>query len=240
MAREIEEINASSMADIAFLLLIFFIVTQTLLKEKVLEERLPQRVPDGQIAPKVMPKDVLEIVANRRDQILLEREIAEIEDIKEKVREFYVHPKSSTIWPTLTPVKKVEVEAKINEFKGFLSGTGLTPFQEEKYSDSLSKFEAKLRTIELVGEYDELDKKGMVTIQLDNSTKFETYLKVLDQIMLGLNELRDELSREKFNIPYKKLNEDSDEDKEKLKALRMVYPKRIMKAKNVNTQQATP
>lgn len=235
MAREVEEINASSMADIAFLLLIFFLVTTTLHKEKVVEERLPQRVPDGQIPPKVLPRDVLEIVANRKDQILLERELAEIEDIKEKVREFYIHPTTATNWPKLTPVKKAEVESKISLFKTYLAGT-LTPVQQERYEDSLSKFEDKLNTIELVGEYNELAKEGMVTIQLDNSTKFETYLKVLDQIMLGLNELRDELSREKFNIPYNRLNEREEEDRAKLKALRMVYPKRIMKAKNVNTQ----
>jgi len=230
MAREIEEINASSMADIAFLLLIFFIVTQTLLREKVLEERLPQRVPENQIPPKVMPKDVLEIVANRKDQILLERELAEIEDIKDKVREFYVHPKSSVNWPTLTRITQAGVKDSIAKLKAYIAQG------EDQYDDELEKMEEKLKTIELVGEYDELAKEGMVTIQLDNSTKFETYLKVLDQIMLGLNELRDELSREKFNIPYDKLNEANEEDREKLKALRTVYPKKIMKAKNVNTQ----
>ncbi len=231
MAREIEEINASSMADIAFLLLIFFIVTQTLLREKVVEERLPQRVPENQIPPKVMPKDVLEIIANRKDQILLEREIAEIEDIKAKVREFYVHPKSATNWPTLTRITKAGVKDSIAKLKQYKAQDG-----GDRFDEPLEKMEEKLNTIELVGEYDELAKEGMVTIQLDNSTKFETYLKVLDQIMLGLNELRDELSREKFNIPYDKLNESDEEDREKLKALRMVYPKRIMKAKNVNTQ----
>lgn len=228
MAREVEEINASSMADIAFLLLIFFLVTTTLHKEKVIEERLPQRVPDGLLPPKVMPKDVLEIVANRRDQILLERELAEIEDIKDKVREFYVHPKTATNWPTLTRITRAAVKDSISKLKAYIA-------QGKDYSNSLEKMEDKLKTIDLVGEYDELAKEGMVTIQLDNSTKFETYLKVLDQIMLGLNELRDELSREKFNIPYDKLNDRNEEDREKLKALRMVYPKRIMKAKNVNT-----
>jgi len=229
MAREVEEINASSMADIAFLLLIFFLVTTTLHKEKVVEERLPQRVPDGQIPPKVLPRDVLEIVANRKDQILLERELAEVEDIKEKVREFYVHPTTATNWPKLTLIKEQDVVDSIRNFKSFIA-------QGRDYNEALEKYEAKLKTIELVGEYNELAKEGMVTIQLDNSTKFETYLKVLDQIMLGLNELRDELSREKFNIPYNRLNEREEEDRAKLKALRMVYPKRIMKAKNVNTQ----
>jgi len=230
MAREVEEINASSMADIAFLLLIFFIVTQTLIKEKVIEERLPQRVPPTQVPPKVLPKNVLEIVANRKDQILLERELAEIEDIKDKVIEFYVHPLSSEDWPKLTPIKLEAVKDSVTKFKSYVA-QGV-----EGYDEKLEQYENKLKTIELVGEYNELAKEGMVTIQLDNSTKFETYLKVLDQIMLGLNELRDELSREKFNVPYAKLNPKNEEDKEKIKAIRTVYPKRIMKAKNANTQ----
>ena len=229
MAREVEEINASSMADIAFLLLIFFLVTTTLHKEKVIEERLPQRVPEGTIPPKVLPSNVLEIVANRKDQILMERELAEIEDIKEKVREFYIHPLTSEDWPKLTPIKLSAVKDSIALFKSYVASG------EERFEKKLETFEGKLAAIELVGEYNELSPKGMVTIQLDNSTKFETYLKVLDQIMLGLNELRDELSREKFNIPYDKLNERNEEDRAKLKALRIVYPKRIMKAKNVNT-----
>ncbi len=229
MARDLEEINASSMADIAFLLLIFFLVTTTLHKEKVMEERLPQRVPEGQIPPLVLPKNVLEIVANRKDQILLEREPAEIEDIKAKVREFYIHPITAQNWPKLTPVRKAEVEAKLKLYKGYVAQNVVA------YEDSVDLFEKKLATIELVGDYNELSDKGMVTIQLDNSTKFDTYLKVLDQIMLGLNELRDELSIEKFNIPYNRLNERDEDDRAKLKALRMVYPKRIMKAKNVNT-----
>jgi len=190
---------------------------------------LPQRVPEGQIPPKVLPSNVLEIVANRKDQILLEREPAEIEDIKEKVKEFYVHPLTSTIWPKLTPVKKGEVEAKLKLYKGYVAQNVVA------YEDSVAIFERKLATIELVGDYNELSDKGMVTIQLDNSTKFDTYLKVLDQIMLGLDELRNDLSVEKFNVPYKRLNERDEEDRAKLKALRMVYPKRIMKAKNVNT-----
>ena len=54
--RELEEINASSMADIAFLLLVFFLVTTTFSKEKTVTERLPQKAPIDIEPPVVNPK----------------------------------------------------------------------------------------------------------------------------------------------------------------------------------------
>ena len=104
--RELEEINAGSMADIAFLLLIFFLVTTTMNFPKVLEERLPQKIDDVIDPPLVKKENVLEILANKNDQILIEGNRGEIEDIKDKVIEFYVHPINSTIWPKLTPINE--------------------------------------------------------------------------------------------------------------------------------------
>ena len=83
--RELEEINAGSMADIAFLLLIFFLVTTTMNFPKVLEERLPQKIDDIIDPPLVKKENVLEILANKNDQILIEGNRGEIEDIKDKV-----------------------------------------------------------------------------------------------------------------------------------------------------------
>ena len=70
--RELEEINAGSMADIAFLLLIFFLVTTTMNFPKVLEERLPQKIDNIIDPPLVKKENVLEILANKNDQILIE------------------------------------------------------------------------------------------------------------------------------------------------------------------------
>jgi hypothetical protein len=61
-------------------------------------------------------------------------------------------------------------------------------------------------------------------------------MKVLDQIMQGLNELRNEYSIEKFGIPFSKLNDKVESDKEKIIAIRQVYPKKIMKEKNRSVQ----
>ena len=75
------------------------------------------------------------------------------------------------------------------------------------------------------GGFKTLPNTATVSIQLDNATKYETYMSVLDQIMLGINTLRDSLSQEKFGIPFDKLNNKVESDKEKISAIRQVYQK---------------
>ena len=64
--REVEEINAGSMADIAFLLLIFFLITTTMNLPQVHEERLPQK---SDVEFLLNERNVLQIMANKNDKI---------------------------------------------------------------------------------------------------------------------------------------------------------------------------
>ena len=82
--REIPEMNASSMADIAFLLLIFFLVTTTMDIDKGIIVTLPPYVPDQeQLDVKLNQRNVLEILVNARDQLLVEGELTQISELKE-------------------------------------------------------------------------------------------------------------------------------------------------------------
>ena len=76
--KEIEEINAGSMADIAFLLLIFFLITTTMNLPQVHEERLPQK---SEIEFLLNKPNVLQIQATKTDKIAIEEEFAELDDI---------------------------------------------------------------------------------------------------------------------------------------------------------------
>ena len=98
--KEIEEINAGSMADIAFLLLIFFLITTTMNLPQVHEERLPQK---SEMEILLNKTNVLQIQATKSDKIAIEEEFAELEDIKEAVKDFYVHKKGDPRWPKYTP-----------------------------------------------------------------------------------------------------------------------------------------
>jgi biopolymer transport protein ExbD len=85
--RKAQEINASSMADIAFLLLIFFLVTTTIASDKGLAVQLPPKKTNQDIA-EVNQRNVFKILINSYDRLLVEDEVGELAKIKEQVKEF--------------------------------------------------------------------------------------------------------------------------------------------------------
>lgn len=84
--RESTEINASSMADIAFLLLIFFLVTTTIDQDKGILHGLPpwsDEEPDDAILNK---RNVLEILVNANNQLLVEGQYMDVGDLRETTK----------------------------------------------------------------------------------------------------------------------------------------------------------
>jgi len=81
------EINAGSMADIAFLLLIFFLVTTTMDVDSGIARKLPEKTENP---PEVIikEKNVLDIVVNRNNQLLVENEFVQVTDIKRLAIDF--------------------------------------------------------------------------------------------------------------------------------------------------------
>jgi biopolymer transport protein ExbD len=84
MARQNAEINAGSMADIAFLLLIFFLVTTTIASDRGLQEQLPPK-DEAQQDIKIKMRNVYSIIVNSQDKLLIEDEPGEIEQIREGI-----------------------------------------------------------------------------------------------------------------------------------------------------------
>ena len=85
--RETPEINAGSMADIAFLLLIFFLVTTTMDTDKGIAITLPPYTQDSEVVPSI-DRNVLEILVNSRDALLVEGELISITELTKVTREF--------------------------------------------------------------------------------------------------------------------------------------------------------
>lgn len=80
--RAAPEVNAGSMADIAFLLLIFFLVTTTIETDAGLNRKLPPMEPPPKDQPIIREKNILEVVVNKNDQLLVEQQLAELKDLR--------------------------------------------------------------------------------------------------------------------------------------------------------------
>jgi biopolymer transport protein ExbD len=87
--RAIPEINAGSMADIAFLLLIFYLVTTTMDTDKGINRKLPP-IEDElvQDPPPIKERNIFTVLVNSNDQLLVEDEYLEINELRAKAMEF--------------------------------------------------------------------------------------------------------------------------------------------------------
>ncbi|WP_027137818.1 ExbD/TolR family protein [Gaetbulibacter saemankumensis] len=86
--RAAPEVNAGSMADIAFLLLIFFLVTTTIETDSGINRKLPP-IDDSEAKPPVIKqKNIFTVLLNGKDQLLVEDELMELKDLRQAAIEF--------------------------------------------------------------------------------------------------------------------------------------------------------
>lgn len=165
MAKKIPEINASSTADIAFLLLVFFLATTTMNVDSGLFRRLPPYQEDNQEAPKVAKRNILQVLVNRNNQLLVNDEISDISSLKDRTKEFIANKSDNPDMPAK--------EAK---------------------------------DIPLFGPVE--ISKGLVSLQSDRQTSYDTYVAVQDQLTAAFREMRDEKAMEKWGKNYEDLDEE--------------------------------
>lgn len=73
MARKVPEINAGSMADISFLLLIFFLVTTTMDVDSGIVRRLPPMPEKDAEIPIVRERNIFNVLVNKNDRIFINK-----------------------------------------------------------------------------------------------------------------------------------------------------------------------
>lgn len=90
--RAVPEINAGSMADIAFLLLIFFLVTTTMDANKGINRKLPPYDPDQQVEDNpIKERNIFTVLINSNNDILIENEYGTIDVLRDKAVEFLLN-----------------------------------------------------------------------------------------------------------------------------------------------------
>ncbi len=85
--RSSPEVNAGSMADIAFLLLIFFLVTTTIETDSGISRKLPP-IEEDQEDVVIKQNNIFSVMISGKDQSLVEYELMEVADIKAAAIEF--------------------------------------------------------------------------------------------------------------------------------------------------------
>jgi biopolymer transport protein ExbD len=91
--RNVPEVNSSSSADIAFLLLIFFLITSSMDSDKGIARRLPPPVPKDQadLAVDIKERNVMQILVNLEDRVAVNGEEIAVSQLRNKVKEFIVN-----------------------------------------------------------------------------------------------------------------------------------------------------
>lgn len=86
--REAPEINGSSMADIAFLLLIFFLLVTTIDVDTGIGLQLPPAPKENQQPPPIKERNMLKILVNSQGQVLMDEKPTPVNQVKQKVIDF--------------------------------------------------------------------------------------------------------------------------------------------------------
>ncbi len=90
MAKKIPQINASSMADISFLLLIFFLVTTSMDVNQGLARRLPAPIPPDQKVEDtdINKRNLLVVKINSANQLMVQGQLMDVKQLRETAKEF--------------------------------------------------------------------------------------------------------------------------------------------------------
>ena len=181
--------NGSSSADIAFMLLIFFLVTTSMDTDQGLARRLPPPVPKDQkndADVDIKKRNLLVVLVSSGNQIMCGGELTDIKQLKDKVKEFVENPYNDANKP-----EKVEVDV---------------PYFGKKM----------------------VSKNHVISLQSDRGTSYQAYIDVQNELAAAYNELRDDVSKEKFGKAF------MDLDEEQQKAVQQIYPQKISEAEPKN------
>lgn len=105
--RKTPGLNTSSMADISFLLLTFFLMTSSINTDMGIARRLPPPLQDNVPPPEVHKRNVLKVMINYNDGLACNNEWTDLRDLKTRAKEFLANPNDD---PSLPEKMEVEID----------------------------------------------------------------------------------------------------------------------------------
>jgi biopolymer transport protein ExbD len=182
MARPVNEINAGSMADIAFLLLIFFLVTTTMDIDTGITRKLPPPPPEDVDPPKVKERNTFKVLVSKSDRLLINGKPGDISLLRQQTKEFLSNPNlKSPVSPEDMPEKKEPVYVEllggdIYVTKGIVSLKNDRGTSYDMYIQVQNELAAAIRELR-----DEMSKKyfGLKYSQLTDDDKIKAIKKAV-------------------------------------------------------------
>ncbi len=156
------EVNAGSMADIAFLLLIFFLVTTTIETDAGLDRMLPPIDPPDEEQVVIKQKNIFTVNINKNGQLLVEEELTNLKELRKKAMTFLDNGGDGTCNYCMG---RKDASSSDNPTKAIIS---LKNDRETKYATYITVQN------ELVGAYNELRNREAQRLYGRNFTQMES------------------------------------------------------------------
>jgi len=184
------EVNAGSMADIAFLLLIFFLVTTTIETDAGLDRMLPPiEPPDTDVV--IKQKNIFTVNINKNGQLLVEDQLMELKDLRDAAKAFLENGADGSC--SFCKGKK-NPSSSDNPTKAIIS---LKNDRETKYSTYITVQN------ELVGAYNDLRNREAQRLYGRDFTKMEAEYLNPETPSSIRDELKDKVKRIQDMFPQK-------------------------------------
>jgi len=189
------EVNAGSMADIAFLLLIFFLVTTTIETDAGLDRMLPPMEPPEEDVV-IKQKNIFTVNINKNGQLLVEDELTELKDLRAKAMDFLDNGGAASGSPEYCNYckGKRDAESSDNPTKAIIS---LKNDRETKYSIYITVQN------ELVGAYNDLRNREAQRLYKQDFTDLEAAYLNPETPETDKEELKEKVQRIQGLFPQK-------------------------------------
>lgn len=225
--RESPEINAGSMADIAFLLLIFFLVTTTMDKDTAYLRTIPKKVETNQPQTPVQQKNIYKIAINSnqviqaRDSIIRPEEIT---SLNSKIKHFYLVNRNkkenrNIDYPYYAygsiQLYQDNLDQQTQRLDALLSQEvidGTTEKMIDQANDAVQKWGEKLDEMKLYAKFSgkkelpEIAFEAHIRLESFIDTDYSAYIAVQSEVQKAVTELRDKEAEELFGMTYTAMN----------------------------------
>jgi len=207
MGKKTPQINSSSTADIAFLLLCYFLMTTTMDQQLGIERQLPQ-IPtaEKQKNQKARKRNLFIVKINHKDKVFVQkgeevfREVTNnLSELRPMVYDFFMNGapgyRNSSVLPERNPT----------EIPGFA-----------KYNGGNTMYNVS---------------KGIISLQYNSVTSYHRFIAVQNELVAGINDVRKEFSERYFKKDY------SDLGKAELDIIKAAVPQNISESEPFQANQ---